>query len=119
MHLTHCAHAHSHFQTQAAQRITSDVSATASCAGRYLATVALDKQLVVWEITGSEAAVVAKHAMPALTTAVCWHPSANELLLALANNDLMTWRGVTPCHKVAPHAVIPAHTLVGAPTSIC
>jgi hypothetical protein len=91
------------------------VSAKAPSTGRYLATSALDKQLVVWEISGSEATVVAKHPMPALVSSVCWHSSANELLLALANNVVMTWRGVTPSHMVEPHALIPISTLVGAP----
>lgn len=77
------------------------------CAGRYLATAAADKQLVVWDVAKKEPEVVTKHSVPAQVAAIQWHPDANELAATLLNNNLLSWQGVVPTHLLEPHVPVP------------
>lgn len=76
-------------------------------AGRYLATAAADRQLIVWDVAGPEPEVLTKHTLPAAVAALEWHPHANELAGTLLNNNVLSWQGVVPTHMVEPHVSVP------------
>jgi hypothetical protein len=89
-------------------------------AGRYLATAAADKQLIVWNVAGSEPVVLAKHSLPAAASALEWHLAANEVVAVLVNNQLLSWQGVVPTHLVEPHVTVPDNfSLPGVHPSTC
>jgi WD40 repeat protein len=93
-----------------------------ACAGRYLATAGLDNQLVVWDVGTVEPEVVVKYDLTGLPTAGSWHPSSNELIIALANNQLMTWKHIIPAQKLPPHMPVSEVAIPGmqpSPALVC
>jgi hypothetical protein len=77
----------------------------------------LDSQLVVWDVGTVEPEIVVKYDLAGLPTAGSWHPSSNELIIALANNQLMTWKDVIPAQKLPPHMPVSEVVIPGMQTS--
>ena len=90
----------------------SYILAPALHAGRYLATIGLDNQLLVWDLSKAEPAAVAKHELPAPVCCGAWHPVANEIMLALASNQI--WR----CPDIVPTDLLPPQEAEPKPAPI-
>jgi chromosome transmission fidelity protein 4 len=72
--------------------------------GLYLASVASDGSLILWDVV--DRSIISKKFLPGAACAVAWHPSANQLTVITEDGQLAVWDDPLPSDRTPPHVEI-------------
>lgn len=84
-------------------------------AGLYLASAALDNEIVIWDLHTKEK--VAGQSTPAVPLSLIWKPEGNCLMCATAAGILQLWDGCIPEGHPGPLEVAESPAKAPAPES--